>query len=1541
MPQRALKDFLLQYSLMLCDQFAPAVSEAQLRAFVTDVLTDNTPGPAQPADVVLEFKHVCRFSACNHDDCQLCRNNPSKVCEASNVFDRQYWVRDDGKGGQVIKARCGAEVSLGLTDRATGQAVLLPGVTLKLYVVSGHNTTAVGLTEPPGGLYLADDGHPLFAAGGCVPDDEGGIPLELTQDESLGPVAHLPELQFLDKNSKFKCGGRTFKAFKLLARALQTDPATGLAVVIGQVESDTFKVTTKKGYDGCRKAEYLFAHQAITDKTFATLGETTISNLKSTFEGVETVEDLMRLVQASASAPELQARLRDTLNMARDTDKWKKLTRMLSERVVWDDSITRLFVLPTGKRPLGLLFRANKGQVDVEGAIGVVCQPPLPTGQLRAVRTADRSLSGCGRHIDALKQLAASYWGLPKHPGWTLAPEQPKWEHGGGTAVPEAFAEVVGQGDPVAAAETYWMQLAATLQAGSGPTGSAGPSPLRSPTPLSSDNHAAAVAAVMAAADTNGLLSGGSLGVAPGSVQDSGNHTAGLAAAGMPGLLPRVGGSGAVVSPFEGSNAINAMAAAVAAAAGGAGAYAAAGGFNGSGLAPGQAGGLNRPSGLLVGSSAQAGGSSGAMMLVSPAGQAEPSPYSLQATSMLISGRTTSCATEQTSDTGSLSTQNQQQTNAQAAQLQQQQQMLLQQQQQQLQQMQVQLGARGGARSLGLPPSMSLGPMSQGMPGRTVSGPVLGPSTAAAAAGGLGGVPGSSSAAAAYGGMPGSYAGLELPAAAGPSSSGGNGGGPSGLSSQQGFDPLTLQGLGPASGGTARQQQLPNQGPFASLQQQQQVAYGSKQLSVQQLQTLPAGMSSKTLLLQQAIVESWPAPQVKALLDQMTDEELQQLVELHAASEAAAAAAAGGGGGSAGMALPATAALQPTQAGAAAGNLQGFGSTVPLLGNSSGLASAGQQPKAEQQQQQRQGAAAGAAAVAAGDSGAALPKDTAAAALAALFADAGVAPGGDLRAMSDVQLTGDQGPPLALDSFTGDLSQWGGDIFGDLRNFSTGSGTQPGSLTGKNSFTTDWIPELLSRRRDGSSGRLDPVAAAVAGAAVGGGSTAGAAVKGAAQQQEQQAGGQAGAAAASAAAASAAAASAAAVAGGTGAAGAAAADGGDVSPQAAAGADAGGAKGRKGKRERSKTGQAPTVQQRQEWQALFGGEDGATNPELRSLSKAEGHYDSFNRHFPVARLTSKTAEVQQGGQVANPFEPGQRLSTTGVGHHPAAVLQPYSTPGSPNPFAEQQVAGSPMVVVCGSPNTRAPVTTESPQAPERSRMVSGDLDAPGNSLGRQGLPSIGELAPAAAAAGEDHWGAVPAPAPVAPLAQTEEGAAAVEAVTGLRSGSQPEAGGPEGSAPSGGLRGILDLMSSDAAAAADGPPGAAGQNAYLSSQRTDSDAAAVAAAAAAENPFAVAGHEPMHPPAPQLRESLVHRDSFGRTGWISSLFRRSSSWSSKSGSGVLGSGGSGSGPSGGSHSSKDPVGAAVLARDGSVRGPLAGPAAAAAAPNGTGTGNGQ
>jgi hypothetical protein len=98
--------------------------------------------------------------------------------------------------------------------------------------------------------------------------------------------------------------------------------------------------------------------------------------------------------------------------------------------------------------------------------------------------------------------------------------------------------------------------------------------------------------------------------------------------------------------------------------------------------------------------------------------------------------------------------------------------------------------------------------------------------------------------------------------------------------------------------------------------------------------------------------------------------------------------------------------------------------------------------------------------------------------------------------------------------------------------------------------------------------------------------------------------------------------------------------------------------------------------------------------------------------------------------------------------------------------------------------------------PERSRTVSGTLPEVNSLPGSCGIPAA---AAAAAAGGAGQYGA---PAVVVPPAQTEEGAAALESVTGFPSGLQLEAG-VEGSMPSGnGLRGILDLMCSDAAAAA-------------------------------------------------------------------------------------------------------------------------------------------
>lgn len=177
-----------------------------------------------------------------------------------------------------------------------------------------------------------------------------------------------------------------------------------------------------------------------------------------------------------------------------------------------------------------------------------------------------------------------------------------------------------------------------------------------------------------------------------------------------------------------------------------------------------------------------------------------------------------------------------------------------------------------------------------------------------------------------------------------------------------------------------------------------------------------------------------------------------------------------------------------------------------------------------------------------------------------------------------------------------DLSSWS-DILNDLRHISSGS-NPPGavpSLTGKNSYTTDWIPELLSRY---GSGRIDSDALAAAGlpAAAATGAAAGGSVEagqGGTAGDKQQAEGQPGS-------------SAAAAAGGV-------SGGGGVGEQGAAGADAGDRGARRGKRLRSKTGQAPTAAQQQEWQV------GGCQP--RSLRRCVNHVMRISTYSHLPKNT--------------------------------------------------------------------------------------------------------------------------------------------------------------------------------------------------------------------------------------------------------------------------------------------------------------------------------
>ncbi|GBF89575.1 hypothetical protein Rsub_02293 [Raphidocelis subcapitata] len=427
---------------------AAAVQQLQLAAAVQAQAQLVSGGSVAPFDVRLEWKHSCLNWGCLLDDCQLCRNNALKVCDDSSVFDVQYWVRDDGKGGQLVRAKCGADVYVQAIDRASNMPVFLPDVRIKLYVVNGSSASAPSLHEPVEALLSDDDGHLLFSVAGTGPEEDGGVPLDTTQDDRLGPVAHIPEFQFLNKNSKFRSGGRSYKAFRLLARASRRDPLTGADLVVAQAESEPFKVTTKKGYDGCRKAEYLNAREIITDKTFANLGETTINNLKTTFVGVDTVADLLGLVERAGADPRLEASLREVLNMSRDAVKWRNLTRILHERVVWDDATPRLWLLPGAPRPLGLVFPAHKGQADFGAPAGIVTTFPPVGAPAAAAPLSDDLQLYCGREIEQLTQLAAQSWRLPRHPGWRLAGDQLDWQPSSPEAVTGAYSEALGGGDP-------------------------------------------------------------------------------------------------------------------------------------------------------------------------------------------------------------------------------------------------------------------------------------------------------------------------------------------------------------------------------------------------------------------------------------------------------------------------------------------------------------------------------------------------------------------------------------------------------------------------------------------------------------------------------------------------------------------------------------------------------------------------------------------------------------------------------------------------------------------------------------------------------------------------------------------------------------------------------------------------------------------------------------------------------------------------------------------------------------------------------------
>lgn len=100
------QDFLLQFSRLFSEQFAPGVADARLRAFVNEVLSGSAAAQPTPADLALEFKHVCRcdnYPGCG-GGCQLAHVVQWAVLAAT----RQRWhaVGVTAGGGIVYVGVC-------------------------------------------------------------------------------------------------------------------------------------------------------------------------------------------------------------------------------------------------------------------------------------------------------------------------------------------------------------------------------------------------------------------------------------------------------------------------------------------------------------------------------------------------------------------------------------------------------------------------------------------------------------------------------------------------------------------------------------------------------------------------------------------------------------------------------------------------------------------------------------------------------------------------------------------------------------------------------------------------------------------------------------------------------------------------------------------------------------------------------------------------------------------------------------------------------------------------------------------------------------------------------------------------------------------------------------------------------------------------------------------------------------------------------------------------------------------------------------------
>ncbi|KAG1672588.1 hypothetical protein FOA52_010690 [Chlamydomonas sp. UWO 241] len=369
----------------------------------------------------LRFAHKCKFIGCRSKECALCRNNPSKVCIKGDNFDESY------ADNQLLKSKCDADIGLELTHSDSGLLATMSGVEVQIVVVDGascgiEEDGSINL-ESAKELHASDDGTALI--GSTIPNatvaNMGGLIVLNMQAGSC----RLPGVHITGKNDTFRYETKTFKTFRLLARAVWRDP-TGLWLPLDNIRpalSDIFTVKSQRAVNDYKKPDYPHCKDEI-DK-LKHIGKVTAQRLSNIsvnmpvpFVSVKTVEELKELMVHIDENRDLESKLLDVLHMmGKNSHKMKHLREVLYEKVVYADTCHRIWLGPDG---MGLLYACKQAIVSLDRPIGLVQQMVRDgVAQLQVMPVDAQS----AELVKILRPQADLAWFTEMHAGWQIVPE--------------------------------------------------------------------------------------------------------------------------------------------------------------------------------------------------------------------------------------------------------------------------------------------------------------------------------------------------------------------------------------------------------------------------------------------------------------------------------------------------------------------------------------------------------------------------------------------------------------------------------------------------------------------------------------------------------------------------------------------------------------------------------------------------------------------------------------------------------------------------------------------------------------------------------------------------------------------------------------------------------------------------------------------------------------------------------------------------------------------------------------------------------------